>query len=56
MADDMTSRSPDVAAYLSKGDDVTVKIHMDHLIIWNLAGSKAGKALSVSGGFRPLDA
>jgi nitroimidazol reductase NimA-like FMN-containing flavoprotein (pyridoxamine 5'-phosphate oxidase superfamily) len=45
-----------VSAYLSKGDDVTVKIHMDHLISWNLAGSKAGKALSVSGGFRPLAA
>ena len=45
-----------VAAYLSKGDDVTVKIHMDHFISWNLAGSKAGKALSVSGGFHPLDA
>ena len=45
-----------VATYLSKGDDVTVKIHMDHLISWNLAGSKAGKALSVSGGFHPLDA
>jgi nitroimidazol reductase NimA-like FMN-containing flavoprotein (pyridoxamine 5'-phosphate oxidase superfamily) len=45
-----------VVAYLSKGDDVTMKIHMDHLISWNLAGSKAGKALSVSGGFRPLDA
>jgi nitroimidazol reductase NimA-like FMN-containing flavoprotein (pyridoxamine 5'-phosphate oxidase superfamily) len=45
-----------IAAYLSKGDDVTVKIDMDDLISWNLAGSKAGKALSVSGGFRPLDA
>lgn len=45
-----------VAAYLSKGDDVTLKIHMDHLISWNLADSKAGKALSVSGGFPPLDA
>jgi hypothetical protein len=45
-----------VAAYLSKGDDVTVKIHMDQLISWNLAGSKAGKALSDSGRFRPLDA
>jgi nitroimidazol reductase NimA-like FMN-containing flavoprotein (pyridoxamine 5'-phosphate oxidase superfamily) len=45
-----------VVAYLSKGDNVTMKIHMDHLISWNLAGSKAGKALSVSGGFRPLDA
>jgi nitroimidazol reductase NimA-like FMN-containing flavoprotein (pyridoxamine 5'-phosphate oxidase superfamily) len=44
-----------VSAYLSKGDDITVKIHMDHLISWNLAGSRAGKALSVSGGFRPLD-
>ena len=40
-----------VASYLSKGDDVTVKIHMDHLISWNLADSKAGKALSISGGF-----
>ena len=45
-----------VAAYLSKGDDVTVKVHMDHLVSWNLAGSKAGKALTLSGGFRPLDA
>jgi nitroimidazol reductase NimA-like FMN-containing flavoprotein (pyridoxamine 5'-phosphate oxidase superfamily) len=44
-----------VSAYLYKGDDVTVKIHMDHLISWNLAGSRSGKALSVSGGFRPLD-
>jgi nitroimidazol reductase NimA-like FMN-containing flavoprotein (pyridoxamine 5'-phosphate oxidase superfamily) len=44
-----------VSAYLYKGDDVTVKIHMDHLICWNLAGSRSGKALSVSGGFRPLD-
>ena len=45
-----------VAAYLSKGDDVTVKIHIDHLISWNLAGSKVGKALTLSGGFRLLDA
>jgi nitroimidazol reductase NimA-like FMN-containing flavoprotein (pyridoxamine 5'-phosphate oxidase superfamily) len=45
-----------VSAYLSKGDDVTVKIHMDHLISWNLAGSRAGKTLSVSGEFCPLDA
>jgi hypothetical protein len=44
-----------VAAYLFKGDDVTIKIHMDHLISWNLASSNAGKALSVSGGFRSLD-
>ena len=44
-----------VAAYLSKGDDVTIKVHMDRLISWNLADSKAGKALSTSGCFRPLD-
>ena len=45
-----------VASYLSKGDDVTVKIHMDHLVSWNLADSKAGKALSINGRFHPLDA
>jgi nitroimidazol reductase NimA-like FMN-containing flavoprotein (pyridoxamine 5'-phosphate oxidase superfamily) len=45
-----------VSTYLSKGDDVTIKIYMDHLISYNLADSKAGKALSVSGRFRPLDA
>jgi hypothetical protein len=44
-----------VATYLSKGDDITIKIHMDHLISWNLASSNAGKALSVSSAFRPLD-
>jgi nitroimidazol reductase NimA-like FMN-containing flavoprotein (pyridoxamine 5'-phosphate oxidase superfamily) len=44
-----------VASYLSEGDDVTAKVHMDHLISWNLAGSKAGKALRIGGWFRPLD-
>src|ERR671925_1618676 len=34
-----------VASYLSRGDDITVKVHIDHLISWNLADSKAGKAL-----------
>src|ERR687898_1049395 len=46
----------EVASYLSKGDDVTVKVHMDHLISCNLADSKAGKALSTGGWFHPLDA
>jgi hypothetical protein len=45
-----------VAPYLSKGDDITVKIHMDHLINWNLADSKAGKALRVGRWSRPLNA
>ena len=46
----------DVASYLSKGDDITVMVHMDHLIHWNLADSKAWKALSAGGWSRPLDA
>ena len=41
--------------YLSRGDDITIKVHMDHLISWNLAGSKAGEALSKEGWFYPLD-
>src|SRR4249920_1737735 len=40
---------PNVASYLSKGDDITVKIHLDHLVYWNLADSKAGIALRVTG-------
>ena len=48
-------REPSVASYLSKGDDVTVRIHMDDVVNWNLAESKAGIALSVKGRSRPLD-
>jgi hypothetical protein len=44
-----------VMSYLSKGDDITVKIHMEHIVNWNLADSKAGKALRVNGWSRPLD-
>jgi nitroimidazol reductase NimA-like FMN-containing flavoprotein (pyridoxamine 5'-phosphate oxidase superfamily) len=47
---------PSVASYLSKGDDVTVKVHMDHVVSWNLADSKAGQALGVGGWFHSLDA
>lgn len=47
--------NPDVASYLSKGDNVTVNVHMDHLISWNLVDSKAGRALEVGGWFRPHD-
>ena len=47
---------PSVASYLSKGDDVTVRIHMEHIINWNLADSKAGRALRVKGRSRQLDA
>ncbi|MFL6400367.1 MAG: pyridoxamine 5'-phosphate oxidase family protein [Nitrososphaeraceae archaeon] len=34
---------PEVAAYLSKGDDLTIKVHMDHLVRWNLSDSKQEK-------------
>jgi general stress protein 26 len=44
-----------VASYLSKGDDVTLKVHMDQIISWNLADSDAGKALRTQGLSRPLD-
>jgi hypothetical protein len=46
---------PSIASYLSKGDDVTVKVHMDHLISWNLSDSTAGRALSAGGWFHTLD-
>jgi len=45
----------EVASYLSKGDDITIKVHIDHLISWNLSNSKAGKALNTGGWFHPLD-
>jgi hypothetical protein len=46
---------PSVASYLSEGDDVTVKVRMDHVVSWNLADSKAGQVLSIGGWFRPLE-
>jgi PPOX class probable F420-dependent enzyme len=46
---------PSVASYLSEGDDVTVKVRIDRVVSWNLAESKAGKALSAGGWSRPLD-
>jgi nitroimidazol reductase NimA-like FMN-containing flavoprotein (pyridoxamine 5'-phosphate oxidase superfamily) len=49
-------KDPSVASYLSKGDDVTVKIQMDQVVNWNLADSKAGRALHDNGWSRPLDA
>jgi hypothetical protein len=46
---------PTVYSYLSKGDDVTVKVHMDLLTSWNLSDSRAGRALSAGGWFHKLD-
>jgi hypothetical protein len=44
-----------VSSYLSEGDDVTVKVHMDRLISWNLSDTNAGKALSVGSWFYLLN-
>ena len=48
-------RNISVASYLSKGDDVTLKVRMDQIISWNIADSDAGKALRTQGLSRPLD-
>ena len=47
---------PSVASYLSKGDDVTARIQIEHIVNWNLADSKAGRALRVKGRSRQLEA
>ncbi len=44
-----------VADYLTTGDDVTLKIHIDNLISWNLADSLAGLAITKGKWSRPLD-
>lgn len=44
-----------VSSYLAKGDDITIKVHMDHVISWNLADSKAGKAIHAGGWACPQD-
>lgn len=44
-----------VSSYLAKGDDITIKVNMDHVISWNLADSKAGKAIHTGGWARPHD-
>lgn len=44
-----------VANYLSNGDDITLKIHIDKLVTWNLADSMAGVAIRKGRWSRPLD-
>jgi nitroimidazol reductase NimA-like FMN-containing flavoprotein (pyridoxamine 5'-phosphate oxidase superfamily) len=48
-------QQPEVAAYLSDGDDVTIRVSMDDIVSWNNAGSPAGMALIASGNAHPLD-
>jgi PPOX class probable F420-dependent enzyme len=45
-----------VAAYLTQGDDVTVRLSIDRISSWNLADGAAGRALRASAAVYPLDA
>jgi nitroimidazol reductase NimA-like FMN-containing flavoprotein (pyridoxamine 5'-phosphate oxidase superfamily) len=44
----------EVEAYLTEGDDVTLRISMDRVITWNHAESPAGRAIAASGNFHAL--
>ena len=46
----------EVAAYLARGDDVTIALPMERVSSWNLAEGKAGRALRAAGEGLPLDA
>src|SRR5581483_8201055 len=44
-----------VAAYLARGDDVTIRVAMDEVRTWNLTATAAGAALAASGEAYALD-
>ena len=44
-----------IAAYLTSGDDVTVRLLIERVSSWNLADGPAGRALKASAGAYPLD-
>jgi hypothetical protein len=46
---------PAVAAYLSQGDDVTIRLAIERISTWNLADGEAGLALRADGLAHPLD-
>jgi hypothetical protein len=48
-------RDVSVSSYLAKGDYITINVRMDHVISWNLADSKAGKAIHAGGWSHPHD-
>jgi PPOX class probable F420-dependent enzyme len=47
---------PAVMAYLSEGDDITVRLSIERMSTWNLADGAAGQALREAGRAHPLDA
>ena len=46
---------PLVAAYLGRREDLTIRILMERVSSWNLAGTEASRALLETGDARPLD-
>ncbi len=46
---------PAVLAYLSEGDDVTIRLSIERMSTWNLADGAAGQALRADGRAHPLD-
>jgi Pyridoxamine 5'-phosphate oxidase len=48
-------KDPAVLNYLSAGDDISLKIHIDNLVSWNLADSMAGMAIRKGKWSRALD-
>ena len=48
-------KDPAVLNYLSAGDDISLKIHIDNLVSWNLADSMAIMAIRKGKWSRALD-
>lgn len=44
-----------VTAYLTRGDDITIRLSIERLSSWNLADGAAGRALKANRGVHPLD-
>ncbi len=44
-----------VTAYLSQGDDVTIRLPIERISTWNLADGAAGRALRAESRVHPLD-
>lgn len=48
-------KQPEVKRYLGSGDDLTIRVHLNEVVTWNLAAGEAGRALAQSGEYHPLD-
>lgn len=46
---------PEVAGYLTSGDDVTIRVPFERVSTWNLAERPAGRRLRETGAVHPLD-